>query len=312
MSCHYGLDKVPQVMKPFILMNSEGWPGIDRAIALLQEGALSLDVVEESIRLTESEERVKTVGFGGAPNAMGVMQLDASCMRGDTLESGSVGAIENVMHPISVARKVMETLPHVMLVGAGATLFAREVGFQETDILAPSARARFELECPPAGDRPLVENFISPNTQGSHGTVISLVGDAHGCLTGGVSTSGWDFKYPGRVGDSAVIGAGLYVDNRYGAVACTHCGENAIRASLARTVMLYMQKGAGVREAVTEGLLGLRALVGGYQGQLVIFAVDNQGEVFVGKRFSDGTPLHALFWNSTMPEAQMIDAIAAE
>jgi L-asparaginase len=299
-------------MMPFIVMNSEGWPGIDRAIALLKDGTSSLDVVEESVNLTEREELVRTVGFGGAPNALGVMQLDASCMRGDTLETGSVGALENFMHPISVARKVMETLPHVMLVGSGAGLLARELGFEETDILSPLAKARFELECPPAGPQRLVENFTSANPKGSHGTVISLVRDAHGCLAGGVSTSGWDYKYPGRVGDSAVIGAGLYVDNRYGAVACTHCGENAIRSSLARTVMLHMQKGAGPQEAVAEGLLGLRALMGGYQGQVVVFAVDKEGQLFVGKRLSEGEPVHALFWNGATPAAQRVDAIALE
>lgn len=299
-------------MKPFILMNSEGWPGIDRAITLLNAGESSLDVVEKSIMLSESEELVRTVGYGGAPNALGVMQLDASCMRGDTLECGAVGALENFMHPISVARKVMETLPHVLLVGSGATLFAQEMGFKETNLLSPSAKERFDLECPSPGDQPLVNRFRLPNVQGSHGTVISLAGDGNACLAGGVSTSGWDYKYPGRVGDSAVIGAGLYVDNRYGAVACTHCGENSIRAALARTVILHMQKGSGVREAVAEGLMDLRVLKGGYQGQLVVFAVDKEGQLFVGKRLSEGPRLTALFWNGTTTGAQTVEAVTVD
>lgn len=296
-------------MKRFVLMNHEGWPGIEAAITALRAGALALDVVEESIKLTEREERVHTVGFGGAPNALGVMQLDASCMRGDTLEAGAVAALEGFMHPISVARKVMERLPHVMLVGAGAGLFAEEVGFERVDILSPSAKLRFEQECRTGSNQRVLERFASGSGENSHGTVISLVGDGKQCLAGGVSTSGWDYKYPGRVGDSAVIGAGLYVDNRYGAVACTHCGENAIRSALAHTVIMLMQKGADVGAAVTEALMGLRALKGGYQGQVVVYAVDREGTVFCARRLPEGDPAFYLFWNEGMENFQKVEAV---
>jgi L-asparaginase len=138
--------------------------------------------------------------------------------------------------------------------------------------------------------------FSVQEGRGSHGTVISLVRDRSGSFGGGVSTSGWDYKYPGRLGDSPIIGAGMYVDSRYGGAACTHCGENAIRTSLARSVVLYMKKGSTVREAVAEGIEDLAALKNGFQGQVVIYAVDKHGEHFVARRYKDGPPCEYLVW----------------
>jgi beta-aspartyl-peptidase (threonine type) len=103
-----------------VIMNGAGWPGIARAVQLVQEKAPNFDVIERSIKLVELEKSVGTVGYGGLPNALGVMQLDASLMDGDTLESAAVGALGGVMHPISVTRQIIKNLPHVMLVGAGA------------------------------------------------------------------------------------------------------------------------------------------------------------------------------------------------
>lgn len=287
-------------MGRIVIMNGEGWPGIERAAELLKENAPNFDVIEETIKLVELESTVRTVGYGGLPNAQGVMQLDASLMDGDTLESASIGALEGIMHPISVTRQLMRRLPHVMLVGAGARQFALECGFPDADILSPEAKAAFTEWKERNPYTRVLDLFQHEEGKGCHGTVISLVRNQHGSMAGGISTSGWDFKYPGRLGDSPVIGAGLYVDSRNGGAACTHCGENAIRTSLARSVVLYMKKGASVRDAVAEGMEDLTALKGGYQGQVVIYAVDRNGEYFVARRLEEGPPCGYLVYHDGM------------
>ena len=269
-------------------MNAEGWPGMAHAVALLQKDAPNFDVIEEGIKLVELESSVKTVGFGGLPNALGVMQLDASLMNGDTLETAALGALEGIMHPISVTRELMKRLPHVMLVGQGARQFALECGFSDADLLSPEAKESYAEWKKKNPHNRVLDLFSHEEGKGCHGTVLSIVRNQYGSMAGGISTSGWDYKYPGRLGDSPVIGAGLYVDSRYGGVACTHCGENAIRTSLARSVVLYMKRGASVAEAVAEGIDDLAGLKGGYQGQVVVYAVDKNGEHFVGRRFKDG------------------------
>lgn len=285
-------------------MNGEATPGFGRAVELLRGDAVPLDVVEESIKLVEVDPSIHTVGYNSPPNALGVMQLDASCMNGDTLETGAVGALEGITHPISVARQIMSRLPHVMLVGAGAQQFAKECGFQEGDSLSPEMRAAYDEWKVKNLKQPLVSMFDPSIGKGSHGTVICLVRDALGRFGGGISTSGWDYKYPGRLGDSAVIGAGLYVDSRYGAAACTHCGENAIRTSLARSVVLYMKKGASVQEAVAEGIEDLAALKGGFQGQVVIYATDQDGQYFIARRFKEGGKCMYYVWRDGMREIE--------
>ena len=299
-------------MNKLVIMNNEGWPGIVHAVELLNRGALNLEVIEESIKLVELEGRVRTVGYGGLPNALGVMQLDASIMDGDTLESAAVGALEGIMHPISVVRELMKRLPHVMLVGAGARQFALECGFLDADVLSPESKAAYLEWKAKTPFSKVIDIFDPEQGRGCHGTVISLVRNARGSISGGISTSGWDYKYPGRLGDSPIIGAGLYVDSRYGGAACTHCGENAIRTSLARSVVLYMKKGASVQDAVVEGIEDLKALKGGYQGQVVIYAVDRYGDYFVARRFKDSDkPLAAeyLLYHDGMSEFEKREAV---
>jgi len=276
-------------------MNEEGWPGIGRAVELLKSGVPLFDVIEEGTKLVESEGRVQTVGYGSLPNAMGVMQFDASLMDGDTLQCAAVGALEGFVHPISVTREVMKRLPHVMLVGAGARQFALESGFSEEQTLSSEAQAEYHEWRGLNSSAKIVDLFNPEEGSGCHGTVITLARNEQGSIAGGVSTSGWDFKYPGRLGDSPIIGGGLYVDSRYGGVACTHCGENVIRTSLARSVVLYMKKGASVRDAVAEGIDDLKALKGGYQGQVVIYAVDRTGEHFVARRKRDNQGAYFVF-----------------
>ncbi len=274
-----------------ILTNSVGGVGMPAAVAALRAGRPALDVIEAGIRPVELEPTVNSVGRGGWPNLLGEVELDACIMDGRTLETGAVGALAGFLHPISVARKVMETLPHVFLVGEGAARFAAECDAETGDNLTAESRAGWEKwleEHVPEDvrarwpDVPLadwVRLTAVPETAG--GTTVFLVKDAAGDIAAGVSTSGWAFKYPGRLGDSPVIGAGCYADNRYGAAACTGMGELTIRAGTARAIVLYMKMGATVQEACHEAAADLRSLRRRYRGGVTIHVIDRDGQPYV-------------------------------
>lgn len=271
-----------------IVTSEHGDVGIPPAVQQLRNGASALDVVETAIRVVESNPEDHTVGLGGLPNLLGEVELDASIMDGRTLRAGAVGSLRGYEHPISVARKVMEELPHVLIVGDGAARFAAEMGFQKRNLLTSEAeqlwRQRLEEEIPPGrmGElryrermRELAHMAADPERANETVTVMAL--DAHGDFACGVSTSGWAWKYPGRLGDSPIIGAGGYADNRYGAAACTGRGEMAICLSTARSVVLYMKMGLAVEEACIEAMNDLKALQDPYAGGIAIRAIDRNG-----------------------------------
>jgi L-asparaginase / beta-aspartyl-peptidase len=196
--------------------------------------------------------------------------------------------VKGYLHPISIARKLMETLPHVFLVGEGAERFAGEMGFQKQNMLSDWAatswrKALAELipaeEIERIADRKDLVDLVKKlsNPRRTHGTVNFIAQDAKGNICCGVSTSGWDGKYPGRLGDSPVIGAGNYADNRYGAAACTGMGEMAIRAGTARSVVLYMRRGLSVDEAGQQAMQDLNELGGPYSSEMNIIALDRSG-----------------------------------
>jgi L-asparaginase len=270
-----------------LLANGEGRVGVAAALAALRAGKSALDAVEAGIRVVEADPAVHSVGRGGAPNLAGEVECDAAIMDGPTLRCGAVGALKRYRHAITVARRVMEELPHVFLVGEGAARFAGEIGEVPDSLLTDEARERHRewLDAHiPEADRagwpavPLARHaWTSAEHVRTRGTTVFLAIDARGEMAGGTSTSGWAEKYPGRLGDSPLIGAGLYVDQRYGACGCTHTGEMAIRAGTARAVVLYMKRGASVQEACHEAVADLRALRGGLLGPVAIHAIDREG-----------------------------------
>lgn len=266
-----------------VLANSEGRFGMAAAVEALRSGASALDAVETGIRPVEAETSVRSVGRGGAPNLLGEVECDAAIMEGTTLQAGAVGAVKETLHVISLARRVLEGLPHVFLVGAGAEQYAREVGLAPEEMLTPEARAAHErwlAENAPEdleGHRLADLAWKAVRGRASGGTTVFLALDQEGRLAGGTSTSGMARSYPGRLGDSPVIGGGLYVDDRYGACGCTHAGEMAIRAATARSVILYIKGGASVEEACHEAVKDLRHLQGGHQGAVIIHAIDARG-----------------------------------
>jgi beta-aspartyl-peptidase (threonine type) len=286
---------------------------MEQAARILREGGTALDAVEAAARLVESNARDDTVGLGGLPNVLGQVELDASIMDGRTLAAGAIGALRGYEHPISVARRVMERTGHVLLVGEGAGRFAGEMGFSRCQLLTEDAQRKWheglgrfipQEEIANIAHRqdllPLVWELMQERLR--HGTVNFLARDQHGDIAGAVSTSGWAWKYPGRLGDSPIIGAGNYADNRYGAAACTHYGELAIRAGTARSVVLYMKMGMNVEEACQEAMRDLQPLLAASGGIMSIVAMDSDGLPFGITTEPEGERYWVMTDQSSAPE----------
>ncbi|HOT90892.1 MAG TPA: N(4)-(beta-N-acetylglucosaminyl)-L-asparaginase [Anaerolineae bacterium] len=292
----------------FIFTSQNGSVGIEAAMQVLRDGGSALDAVETGIRLVEANPDDHSVGYGGYPNLLGEVELDAAIMDGSNLTGGAVGALKGYPHPISVARKVLEKLPHVFLVGEGAMRFAAEMGFERRELLTEAARAvweqRLREDLPPDVLAHLAEQSdlwryveIATDPERARGTTNFIAQDARGNLAVGVSTSGWAWKYPGRIGDSPIIGAGLYADNRYGAAACTGTGEMAIRAATAHSIVFYMKMGLSVIEAGQRAMADLNDLGGRYLSGMNFIAVDRAGN-HVG--FSSRPDVKYLYFADTM------------
>ncbi len=286
---------------PVMVSSENGRAGMAAAMDLLRRGGSALDAVELACRITEDDPQDHSVGYGGLPNAAGEVELDASIMDGRTLQTGAVAALLGYGSPITLARRVMEQLPHVLVVGRGAERFAAQLGCQPADQRTEASLARWRERFDERGLRPdgdtdlrllahqLTEPVVlrdrgpvvaqEPKRDDTQGTVNFLARDQAGNLASAVSTSGMAWKYPGRVGDSPIIGAGNYADNRYGAAACTGRGELAIRVSSARSLILYMKMGMSLEEAGLEALRDLLSVQPGPGPYMNIVALTPAGEV---------------------------------
>ena len=215
----------------------------EAALAVLAAGGSALDAVEQGIWVTEADVTNASVGMGGTPNADGVVQLDACIMDGVTHRAGSVAALEGILHPISAARRVMEQTRNVMLVGEGARRFALAQGLATAEMPTPERRQAWEAW-----------RAKQQAAEKTHDTIALLVVDAHGIMAGGCSTSGLGYKIPGRVGDSPIIGSGLYVDGSVGAAGATGLGENVMRYCGSFLVVELMARGAHPQEACLDAV----------------------------------------------------------
>jgi L-asparaginase/N4-(beta-N-acetylglucosaminyl)-L-asparaginase len=215
------------------------------AWAKMDEGGSVLDAVETGVRVSEADPEVGSVGFGGRPDSSGEVTLDA-CIMSPAGDAGAVACLKNIMHPVSVARLVMEETPHVMLVGQGALDFALQKGFQKTRLLTREAKMAWEQwKKQQEADQPVVHG---------HDTIGMVALDAEGDLAGACTTSGLAFKLPGRVGDSPIIGAGLYVDNDVGGAAATGVGELVMKTLGSFLVVELMRNGFSPEEACRTAL----------------------------------------------------------
>ena len=263
---------------------------------MILTGGSALDAVEAALRLCEDNLADHYVGTGGLPNARGEVELDASVMVGSTRAFGAVAAVHGYPHPISVARAVMERLPqHALLVGEGAELFADECGFGKAELLTDEARRQWHEALPVTGESVEGENTrggsgdiayrlaalelvkrLAPH-DGPWGTINVLALDSSGELVVGVSTSGYPWKYPGRVGDSAIAGAGNYCDLRYGGAACTGRGELGIRATGARVVVDRLAAGDDPESACAAMLADAATLPDEFRAELRVLALTPDG-----------------------------------
>lgn len=262
--------------------------GFADGMRVLRAGGRALDAVEATIRRVESNPVDHSVGYGGLPNILGEVELDASLMDGRSLEAGAVCAVRGYEHVISLARQVMRRLPHVFLAGHGAEHLARELRMGRRRLLTARAQATFDRKVTPRlrrRYRRLHERVraatqdpqVAARAEDFFGTVNVIAIDRRGDIASGVSTSGWAWKYPGRVGDSPVIGAGNHADNRYGACACTGYGEMAIRCGTARSVTLYLKMGLSLERAVREAMTDLGHLTVPFPPRMNLVAVDARG-----------------------------------
>jgi N4-(beta-N-acetylglucosaminyl)-L-asparaginase len=232
-----------------IVANKEAWK-------TLEKGGRALDAVEAGVKIPEADMNNHTVGRAGYPDRDGHVTLDA-CIMDEFGNCGSVAAIEYIAHPISVARLVMEKTPHVMLVGDGATQFAVEQGFKKEKLLTPESEKAWKEWLKTEKYSPVINIENKQHVPGSkynHDTIGMLAIDAKGNISGACTTSGMAFKLHGRVGDSPIIGAGLYVDNEVGGATSTGVGEEVIRNVGSFLVVELMRQGYSPEDACKEAV----------------------------------------------------------
>lgn len=233
------------INNPIILSTWEfGLSANEAALHSLYKNGNALDAAEAGARHAESDPQNTSVGYGGLPDEQGFVTLDA-CVMDASGNAGSVAFLQNIKHPVSVARKVMEESKHVMLVGEGAKQFALSHGFKEVEMLTPSSKKEWEK---------WLKNRREMTPHETHDTLSVLVQDHQGDLAGVCTTSGWAYKLHGRVGDSPIIGAGLFVDNEVGGAAATGLGEEILKTSGSFLVVELMRQGYSPEEACQEAI----------------------------------------------------------
>jgi beta-aspartyl-peptidase (threonine type) len=273
-----------------IVASANGSVGMEAAIEVLRGGGSALDAVVVALSIVEANPDDHSVGYSGLPNMLGQVELDASLMEGKGLRAGSVAALQGYQDAAQLARSVMDGLPHVLIVGEGAKRLAAETGLKPKELNTPES---LEIWNYSTGDlaalgsaqdgyyehmRDLVKAMSSdPQLVDAHGTVNFLCRDRNGEFASGVSTSGWAWKYPGRVGDSPIIGAGNYCDDRWGAAACTGRGEMAQRCCTAHSVVTFMRFGMRLKDALKQAMLDLKQLDDPFASEMNIVGLDKDG-----------------------------------
>ncbi len=285
-----------------IVASSNGSVGMEAAIDVLRSGGSAMDAIVVALALVEANPEDHSVGYSGLPNMLGQVELDASVMEGKGLRAGSVAALQDYQEASQLARSVMDGLPHVLIVGEGARRLAAETGLEPKDLNSPESleiwRSRTD-ELASLGSaqegyyahmRELVTRMSSdPQLVDAHGTVNFLCRDKDGNFASGVSTSGWAWKYPGRVGDSPIIGAGNYCDNRWGAAACTGRGEMAQRCCTAHSVVTFMRFGMSLEQSLEQAMLDLKQLDDPFASEMNIVGLDKDGKASAVSTSADKT-----------------------
>ncbi len=244
-----------------VIASDNGMRATEKAMEIMRQGGDPLDAVIAGVNIVEEDPNDTSVGYGGIPNEEGVVELDASVMYGPTHKAGAVASLRNIKTPSKVAKLVMERSGHVLLVGEGALKFARAHGFKEEDLLTEKAREIWLKWKESMSDK---DYWLSPDEKKimaelkpyieHYGTINCLAKNGAGVLAGVTTTSGYAFKIPGRVGDSPIIGAGLYVDNAIGAAGSTGFGEANLRTCGSFQVVQFMGLGFSPEESCLKAL----------------------------------------------------------
>lgn len=279
------------VVKPIVISTwGEGINANKAAWAILRNGGRALDAVEQGVMVTEASQNC-CVGLGANPDRDGFVTLDA-CIMDEHFNCGSVGFLERIKHPISVARRVMEKTPHVMLVGEGAQQFAIAEGFPlESGELGANAKTEYEKWLKKSEYKPTIniensanKHTFAPNKLSSgdwnHDTIGMVAMDANGNLSGSCTTSGMGFKMRGRLGDSPIIGAGLFVDNEIGAATATGQGEDVIRIAGTHLVVELMRQGLSPEQACKTAVERIIKIKGNKAKEIQVgfIAINKRGE----------------------------------
>ena len=308
----FSFQKKPAGSTPVMITshsNETGQNAMKAGWEILRNNGSAVDAVEKAANVIEVDPEDTSVGYGGLPNERGVVQLDASFMDGKTYSAGAVACLENIKTPASVARLVMHHTDHVLLVGTGALEFAKSWGFREEDLLTEKARKiwlRWKEEMSRSDDWGQPEHlqdimkseaFLKdfPDVEHHYGTTNVLSIDRYGDIAGCTTTSGLSFKLNGRVGDSPIIGAGLYVDNEVGAAGATGRGEDVIKSCASYFIVMRMRDGRTPQQACEDAI---EMIVGRYKKVNPAFfptekfvAINKHGETGCAAMNRPDTPL---------------------
>ncbi len=316
--------------KEIVIASANGLKACARAMEILKAGGDTLDAVIAGVNINEEDPGDNSVGYGGLPNEEGVVELDASVMHGPTRRCGAVASLRNIKYPSRVAKLVMEQTDHVMLVGEGALRFARAHGFQEENLLSEKARLAWltwkqslrdrnnhnnwtdGLDAPPGKPTSRLRQLFPQADEATlawaaevaanppTGTINCLALNSRGEISGVTTTSGLAWKLPGRVGDSPIIGAGLYVDQDVGAAGSTGRGEENIRVAGAHSIVENMRRGMAPQEACLDCLKRIARNFGNDAARLARFDIN-----FYALR-KDGAYAGASLWSGRVSEGKVM------
>lgn len=240
------------------------------AMKILVNGGRAIDAVESGVKVSEADPEIMSVGFGGLPDREGKVTLDA-CIMDETGNCGAVSFLQHIKHPISVARKIMDETPHVMLSGKGALQFALEKGFTKENLLTSKAKKKWQDWLKKSEYKPII------NVE-NHDTIGLLALDEKGNISGACTTSGLSWKMHGRVGDSPIIGAGMYVDNEVGGCCATGLGEAVMKTLGSFLIVELMRQGATPQEACEEAIARIVKNQNYKNMQIGYIAINKKGE----------------------------------
>ncbi|UCD60101.1 MAG: N(4)-(beta-N-acetylglucosaminyl)-L-asparaginase [Flavobacteriaceae bacterium] len=239
-------ESVHEILKPIVIATWDVPNATNKAWEVLSNAGNSLDAVEQGVMIEEADVENQSVGKGGRPDREGNVTLDACIMDKDS-NCGAVVYLQNIVHPVSVARKIMEDTPHVMLAGKGAEMFAYEKGFKKENLLTEKSKEEWTEWKKTSKYKPII------NIE-NHDTIGMLAIDSKGDIAGACTTSGMAYKMAGRVGDSPIIGAGLFIDNEVGGATATGVGEEVVRTVGSFLIVELMRQGKTPQQACEEGV----------------------------------------------------------